>query len=111
MVYYVKNIGVFMSKDKCCHNQNQHPSHQEQMPRLNRISGQVDGIKKMIEERRYCPEILTQLRAIRSAIKSIELRILNTHLSSCVTEAFLSQDQNEQRKKIEEIQELIKRFE
>lgn len=102
--------GAFMTKESCCHNQ-KHPSHQKQLPHLNRISGQVEGIKKMIEERRYCPEILTQLRAIRSAIKSMELRILDVHLSSCVTEACLSQDQNEQRKKIEEIQELIKRFE
>ena len=101
-----------MPNDSCCHHQQtQHPSHQEQMPHLNRVSGQVEGIKKMIEERRYCPEILNQLRAIRSAIKSIELRILDTHLSSCVNEACLSQDQNEQRKKIDEIRELIKRFE
>jgi CsoR family transcriptional regulator, copper-sensing transcriptional repressor len=101
-----------MPNDSCCHHQQtQHPSHQEQIPHLNRVSGQVEGIKKMIEERRYCPEILNQLRAIRSAIKSIELRILDTHLSSCVTEACLSQDQNEQRKKIDEIRELIKRFE
>lgn len=100
-----------MSKDSCCHNQPQHPSHHEQMPHLIRIGGQVEGVKKMIEARRYCPEILTQLRAIRSAIKSIELRILNTHLFSCVTEACRFQDQNELRKKIEEIQELIRRFE
>lgn len=99
-----------MSKDSCCP-QTQHPSHHEQVPNLNRINGQVEGIKKMIEDRRYCPEILTQLRAIRSAIKSVELRILNTHLSSCVIEACRSKDQGEQRKKIEEIQELIKRFE
>jgi CsoR family transcriptional regulator, copper-sensing transcriptional repressor len=65
----------------------------------------------MIEERRYCPEILMQLRAIRSAIKSMELRILNAHLSSCVTDACLSNDPNEQRKKIAEIQELLNRFE
>jgi DNA-binding FrmR family transcriptional regulator len=106
----MNNTGKFMP-DSCCKHQTQHPSHHEQAPHLNRISGQVGGIKKMIEERRYCPEILNQLRAIRSAIKSIELRILDTHLSSCVTEACLSQDQNEQRKKIDEIRELIKRFE
>lgn len=100
-------------KDKSCcgHQLTQHPSHHKQMPHLNRVSGQIDGIKKMIEEGRYCPEILTQLRAIRSAIKSIELSILDTHLSSCVTEACLSQDHAEQRKKIDEIRELIKRFE
>lgn len=101
-----------MTDKSCCHNQpTQHPSHHKQLSHLNRVSGQVEGIKKMIEEGRYCPEILTQLRAIRSAIKSIELHILDTHLSSCVTEACHSHDQNEQRKKIDEIRELIKRFE
>lgn len=101
-----------MLNESCCkRNQTQHPSHLGQMSHLNRVSGQIEGIKKMIEEGRYCPEILNQLRAIRSAIKSIELRILDTHLTSCVTEAYLSQDQAEQRKKIDEIRELIKRFE
>lgn len=99
-----------MSDKTCCHN-TQHPSHKVELPNLNRISGQIEGIKKMIEEGRYCPDILTQIRAIRSAIKNLELRILDTHLSNCVTQACLSQDLNEQRKKIDEIRELIKRFE
>ncbi|CUI16612.1 Copper-sensing transcriptional repressor [Candidatus Protochlamydia naegleriophila] len=93
---------------QCC--VSEHPSHKKELPHLNRISGQVEGIKKMIEEGRYCPEILTQLRAIRAAIKSVELRILDTHLSFCVTQACLSHDEQEQKKKIEEIRELIKRF-
>ncbi|MBS4168214.1 metal-sensitive transcriptional regulator [Parachlamydia sp. AcF125] len=88
-----------------------HPSHLKELANLNRISGQIEGIKKMIQESRYCPEILTQLRAIRSAIKSIELRILDVHLTSCVTQASLSNDQKEQKRKIDEIRELIKRFE
>ncbi len=100
-----------MSESCCEHTKTQHPSHHSQLSHLNRVSGQVEGIKKMIEEGRYCPEILNQLRAVRSAIKSIELRILDTHLSSCVTDACLSQNQEEQRKKIDEIRELIKRFE
>jgi CsoR family transcriptional regulator, copper-sensing transcriptional repressor len=98
-----------MKDQNCC--TNQHPSHSEELPNLNRVSGQVEGIKKMIEHRRYCPEILAQLRAVRAAIKSIELRILDTHLSECVTQACHSQDTQEQRKKIDEIRELIKRFE
>lgn len=104
--------GIPMTEKSCCaHQATQHPSHHKQLTHLNRVSGQIEGIKKMIEEGRYCPEILTQLRAIRAAIKSIELRILDTHLSSCVTEACSSQDHDEQRKKIDEIRELIKRFE
>lgn len=101
-----------MTDKSCCgHQQIQHPSHNDEMSHLNRVSGQIDGIKKMIEERRYCPEILTQLRAIRSAIKNIEARILDTHLSSCVSQAFLSHNAEDQRKKIDEIRDLIKRFE
>jgi DNA-binding FrmR family transcriptional regulator len=101
-----------MPDKSCCHNQpSQYPSHHKQLSHLNRVSGQIEGIKKMIEDGRYCPEILTQLRAIRSAIKSIELLILDTHLSSCVSKACLSKNHDEQRKKIDEIRELIKRFE
>ncbi|MGE4575327.1 metal-sensitive transcriptional regulator [Parachlamydia sp.] len=96
--------------DHDCKNHH-HPCHKKEVANLNRISGQIEGVKKMIEERRYCPETLTQLRAIRSAIKSIELRILDVHLSSCVSQASLSRDQNEQKRKIDEIRDLIKRFE
>ena len=59
-----------------------HPSHDAEIKRLNRIAGQVEGIKRMIEEGRYCPEILSQLRAVRSAVKGIETEILRRHLSS-----------------------------
>ena len=49
-----------------------HPSHNEQLPRINKIIGQLNGIKKMIEENRYCPEIITQLKAVSSACQSTE---------------------------------------
>ncbi len=97
--------------DECCENTIKHPSHKGELSHLNRVSGQVDGVKKMIEDGRYCPEILTQLRAIRSAVKSIELRILDTHLSSCVDQVFNFENREEQKKKINEIRDLIKRFE
>ena len=87
-----------------------HPSHEEHLPRLNRIAGQVDGIRKIIEERRYCPDILTQLHAIRSAVRNLEIQILGSHLSCCVTETFQSKDQETQKQKIEEIRQIIKRF-
>lgn len=101
-----------MTDKSCCDVQEgKHPSHKGELPHLNRVSGQVEGVKKMIEEKRYCPEILTQLRAIRSALKGIELRILDTHLCSCVDQVFSLRNQKEQKKKIDEIRELIKRFE
>ena len=53
-----------------------HPSHIENIPRLNRIAGQIEGIKKMIEDGRYCPEIISQLRAVRAAVKAVESNIL-----------------------------------
>jgi CsoR family transcriptional regulator, copper-sensing transcriptional repressor len=89
---------------------NKPPSHTKQLPRLNRIKGQIEGIKKMIEGHRYCPDILTQLRAVRSAIRNLELQILDDHLSGCVTEAFHSKNPEEKNQKIDEIRELIKRF-
>lgn len=61
-----------------------HPCHKENLPRLNRISGQVEGVKRMITEGRYCPDILIQLKAIRAAIKVIEGNILQKHLEHCV---------------------------
>ena len=87
-----------------------HPSHIEQLPRLNRIAGQIEGIKKMIKERRYCPDILTQLHAVRSAVRNLEIQIIDTHMSHCVTEVFQQKDKDKQTQKIEEIRKLIKRF-
>ena len=92
-----------------CKNKN-HPSHVEHLPRLNRIAGQVEGVKKMINEKRYCPDILIQLHAIRSAIRNLEIQILDSHLSQCVKEAFQQNDLEKQNQKIEEIRNLIKRF-
>ena len=64
------------------------PSHKHEIPRLNRAIGQLEGIKKMIEEQRYCPDIIVQLKAVRSAIKHIESNILKTHLEECVAKSF-----------------------
>ena len=62
----------------------QTPNHQSKLPKLNRIGGQIEGVKKMIEDNRYCPDIITQLRAARAAIKSLEADILETHLQNSV---------------------------
>ena len=93
--------------DKDCH---QHPSHKQDLPRLNRISGQIEGIKRMIEENRYCGDILIQLRAARAALRNIELQILDRHLSTCVTDAFQGESLEAKKQNVDEIRELIKRF-
>ena len=85
------------------------PSHLENIPRLNRIAGQIEGIKKMIEDGRYCPDILSQLRAVRSAVKAVEGNILKSHLQSCVAQSFENDIDKEQ--KIEELKNLFDRFE
>ena len=92
----------------CC--TKEHPSHQSELGRLNRITGQLDGVKKMIDERRYCPEIITLLRGARAAIKAVEANMLERHLASCVVDAFNSDDEPSKAKKMNELKDLFKRF-
>ena len=94
----------------CC-NEKQHPDHSKQISRLNRISGQLEGVKKMIGENRYCPDILLQLKAARSAIRSLEARVLKTHLENCVVDAFGAKNAKGKEEKIVELIELYKRCE
>ena len=84
-----------------------HPDHGKELPKLNRVSGQLDGIRSMIMEKRYCPDILTQLRAARSALKSIEANILESHLSACVSDAIRTGDADS---KVAELKEIFKRY-
>ena len=87
-----------------------HPSHKEHLGKLNRVSGQVEAVKRMIDERRYCVDIITQVRAARSALKAVELAILETHMKSCLDQA-CCQSEEGQGKKIEEIIALLKKYE
>ena len=84
--------------------------HGEVLPLVNRIGGQISGIGKMVEEGRYCPDILNQVRAARAALRTLEARILRTHLQSCVHEAFLSDDENAKNDKIDEIVSLFCKY-
>ena len=80
-------------------------NHIKELPRLNRAIGQLEGIKKMIQEQRYCPDIIIQLKAVRSAIKHIESNILKTHLEECVADSF--SDTEAAKQKILEIKNLL----
>lgn len=93
----------------CC--DNNHPDHSKQIARLNRISGQINGVKQMINDNRYCPEIMIQLRAIRSAVKAIEANIMQSHLEKCVKDVLSNNNINskEKQNKIDEIIELFKK--
>lgn len=89
----------------------EHPSHLEQIPRLNRAIGQLEGVKRMIEGGEYCVDIMTQLRAARSAIKTIELGVLNTHMRSCLARTSCCGDDALRNRQVEEILTLLKKYE
>lgn len=83
-----------------------HACHKDQLTRLRRIAGQIGGISKMIEEERYCIDILIQLRAARAALKKVEGNILHKHMQSCVAQAM-----GDSAAAQEKVTELLKLFE
>lgn len=85
-------------------------THEEQLVFLKRIEGQIRGIQKMIKDKRYCVDILTQLHSIVGAILRVEDKILRKHLEGCVTKALRGKSRIEKQKKIDEVMELIKKF-
>jgi DNA-binding FrmR family transcriptional regulator len=84
--------------------------HEKEIKLVNRINGQVTAIGIMIEERRYCPDIINQVRAARAALKTLETRILETHLQTCFSDAFRQTDKAEQAKKLEEVLDIFRRY-
>lgn len=87
-----------------------HPSHQDDLPKLKKAIGQLEGIQKMILDERYCPDILIQIKAAEKAIKGIERSILQRHLEHCVANAVQSKNKNEIENKIQEIGKLLKQL-
>jgi DNA-binding FrmR family transcriptional regulator len=77
--------------------------------RLTRIAGQVRGVSGMIEDDRYCIDVLTQLQAIRAALKRVEDEVLADHVSHCVDHAIKSGSASEQRKKVQELLAVLER--
>jgi DNA-binding FrmR family transcriptional regulator len=71
--------------------------------RLRRIEGQVRGVARMVEDDRYCIDVLTQLRALRAAVSKVETELLKGHLDHCIEDAIISGDAAEQRKKASEL--------
>ncbi|KIZ40100.1 MULTISPECIES: metal-sensitive transcriptional regulator [Rhodopseudomonas] len=77
--------------------------------RLGRIEGQVRGISKMMEEGRYCIDIVTQISAVRAALRRVEEEVLKDHVSHCVEHAISSGNKADQRQKIAELMDVIGR--
>jgi len=76
---------------------------------LNKIEGQVRGISRMVEEKRYCIDVITQIAAARAALRRVEEAVLKDHVSHCVQHAIASGDPDEQRKKVAELMDVIER--
>lgn len=78
--------------------------------RLNRIEGQVRGVSAMVEEGRYCIDILTQVQAIKAALRKVEDELLKNHAAHCVEAAISDGDAGAQREKFNELVELFGRY-
>ena len=78
-----------------------------QLARLGRIEGQVRGVARMVEQERYCIDVLTQIRAVRAALDKVEQEILHDHLRHCVAHAFHAGSARERQTKIDELMEVL----
>ena len=78
--------------------------------RLSKVKGQVAGIERMVEEDRYCVDVLTQVSAALSAMRRVEDDILYQHLHTCVANAMRTGEQSEQNEKVDEIIDLLSKF-
>lgn len=87
-----------------------HPSHKKEISRLNRAIGQLEAVKRMVDEGKYCVDIMIQLRAARSAVKTIELGVLETHMGACMADACHSGSEKVRARRISEIMSLLKKY-
>lgn len=90
--------------------EDENAQHGKEIPRINRVAGQIAGIKKMVEEQRHCTDILIQLRAARSAIKTIEAGILERHLEHCLAQGLNADNPAAVKQKIDELKDVFKRY-
>ncbi len=98
-MYTLMGIGQGMTKN----------SKASCLKRLSRIEGQVRGLARMVEDDRYCIDIVTQIAAARVALRRVEDEVLRDHISHCVEHAIVSGDAAEQRQKIAELMEVLSR--
>lgn len=77
--------------------------------RLNRVGGQIGGIARMVEDDRYCIDIVTQIGAVRAALRKVEEEVLRDHVAHCVEHAIMSGDRKDQRQKITELMDVVSR--
>jgi len=78
--------------------------------RLRRIEGQIQGIQRMVDEEKYCVDILLQLSAVQGAVEQVQKLLLGQHIESCVSEAIRSGNTRERAKKVGELLDVFARF-
>ena len=88
----------------------QFKNHQSCITRLRKIEGQVRGVVRMIEEKRYCIDIVTQIHAVKAALAKVEGEILKDHAENCVEDAITSGDATEQRQKFAELVDVLGKY-
>lgn len=86
-----------------------HDAKLSRLKRLNRIEGQVRGLARMVEEDRYCIDIVTQIAAVRAALRRVEESVLRDHVDHCVRHAIASGNKAEQEQKVAELMEVLVR--
>ena len=79
------------------------------LKRLQRIEGQVRGLGRMVAEERYCIDIVTQLSAVRAALRAVEEEILRDHAATCIEHAISSGNKTDQRRKVAELMDVLAR--
>lgn len=84
-----------------------HPDHSALIKRLNRVKGQIEGIERMILDRRYCPDIIAQLKAASAGLRATEAEVLKAHLRGCVQSALAGKDAFKSEEKIQEIIKMV----
>lgn len=84
-----------------------HKNRDAALNRLKRLEGQVRGIAKMIEDNRYCVDVLTQIAAARAALKGVEKLVIDDHATHCIEDALASGDPQDQRAKFTELLDLL----
>jgi len=83
---------------------------EQAVKRIRRIAGQVAGIERMIDEDRYCVDVLLQVAAVRAALDGVGKLILRSHVETCVADALVSERSKGRKQKIDEIMEVFSKF-
>ena len=87
-----------------------YPNHEEQLNRLSKVEGQLRGVRRMIEDRRYCIDIVSQIKAVNAALKQVQMGVLEKHIHHCVAESVTSRKPELFEEKVTEIIQVLGRM-